>query len=166
MSHHSRFDHWLTRAVLLLLQVVQVLFGSDCPDERSDWTKRVSRHEPVFATGTSPDLVHETEFYHTEEVHGESCYRLTILLTHDQIWTDGRSKLLRELLSSMQIIKVFTYEIPFLKRAYISCCGVNKQGWRVSEGRRCLVYAKSLSFEQRIRLWLSAFRSGRFTLPE
>ncbi|KAL7419852.1 hypothetical protein Q5752_005768 [Cryptotrichosporon argae] len=31
-------------------------------------------------------------------------------------WTDGRSKLLQELLSSMQIIKVFTYEIPFLKR--------------------------------------------------
>ncbi|KAK4689734.1 hypothetical protein P7C73_g391, partial [Tremellales sp. Uapishka_1] len=32
------------------------------------------------------------------------------------IWTDARSKLLQELLSSMQIIKVFTYEIPFLKR--------------------------------------------------
>ncbi|WWC98841.1 hypothetical protein V866_005734 [Kwoniella sp. B9012] len=31
-------------------------------------------------------------------------------------WTDSRSRLLRELLSSMEIIKVFTYEIPFLKR--------------------------------------------------
>lgn len=31
-------------------------------------------------------------------------------------WTDGRSSLLQELLSSMQIIKVFTYELPFLKR--------------------------------------------------
>lgn len=31
-------------------------------------------------------------------------------------WTDGRAKLLRELLSSMQIIKVFTYELPFLNR--------------------------------------------------
>ena len=39
------------------------------------------------------------------------------LLTMSQKWTDGRSKLLRELLSSMQIIKVFTYEIPFLNRA-------------------------------------------------
>ncbi len=37
-----------------------------------------------------------------------------------QKWTDGRSKLLRELLSSMQIIKVFTYEIPFLKRTPIA----------------------------------------------
>lgn len=35
-----------------------------------------------------------------------------------QKWTDGRSKLLRELLSSMQIIKVFTYEIPFLKSRF------------------------------------------------
>lgn len=33
-----------------------------------------------------------------------------------QKWTDGRSKLLQELLGSMQIIKVFTYELPFLKR--------------------------------------------------
>lgn len=33
-----------------------------------------------------------------------------------QAWTDRRANLLRELLSSMQIIKVFTYEIPFLKR--------------------------------------------------
>ncbi|ODO00356.1 hypothetical protein I350_06992 [Cryptococcus amylolentus CBS 6273] len=32
------------------------------------------------------------------------------------VWTDSRSRLLRELLSSMEIIKVFTYEIPFLKR--------------------------------------------------
>ncbi|WVQ94366.1 hypothetical protein IAU59_001445 [Kwoniella sp. CBS 9459] len=31
-------------------------------------------------------------------------------------WTDSRSRLLRELLSSMEIIKVFTYEIPFLNR--------------------------------------------------
>ena len=31
-------------------------------------------------------------------------------------FTDGRNKLLRELLASMQVIKVFTYEIPFLKR--------------------------------------------------
>ncbi|WVQ83494.1 hypothetical protein IAT38_005635 [Cryptococcus sp. DSM 104549] len=31
-------------------------------------------------------------------------------------WTDSRSRLLRELLSSMEIIKFFTYEIPFLKR--------------------------------------------------
>nr|XP_019012361.1 uncharacterized protein I206_03208 [Kwoniella pini CBS 10737]OCF51142.1 hypothetical protein I206_03208 [Kwoniella pini CBS 10737] len=31
-------------------------------------------------------------------------------------WTDSRSRLLRELLSSMEVIKVFTYEIPFLKR--------------------------------------------------
>ncbi|WRT65384.1 uncharacterized protein IL334_002327 [Kwoniella shivajii] len=30
-------------------------------------------------------------------------------------WTDSRSRLLRELLASMEIIKVFTYEIPFLK---------------------------------------------------
>ncbi|WWC68921.1 uncharacterized protein I206_102857 [Kwoniella pini CBS 10737] len=30
-------------------------------------------------------------------------------------WTDSRSRLLRELLSSMEVIKVFTYEIPFLK---------------------------------------------------
>ncbi|EIW69200.1 hypothetical protein TREMEDRAFT_44369 [Tremella mesenterica DSM 1558] len=34
------------------------------------------------------------------------------------LWTDGRAKLLRELLSSMQIIKVFTYEIPFLKKLW------------------------------------------------
>ncbi|OCF34538.1 hypothetical protein I316_03579 [Kwoniella heveanensis BCC8398] len=33
-------------------------------------------------------------------------------------WTDSRSRLLRELLSSMEIIKVFTYEIPFLKREW------------------------------------------------
>lgn len=32
------------------------------------------------------------------------------------VWTDARSKLLRELLSSMQIIKLFVYEVPFLKR--------------------------------------------------
>ncbi|KAL1410098.1 hypothetical protein Q8F55_004101 [Vanrija albida] len=32
------------------------------------------------------------------------------------VFTDGRSKLLQEILSSMQIIKVFTYELPFLKR--------------------------------------------------
>ncbi|BEI87985.1 uncharacterized protein CcaverHIS019_0107030 [Cutaneotrichosporon cavernicola] len=31
-------------------------------------------------------------------------------------WTDGRSKLLSELLASMQIIKAFCYELPFLKR--------------------------------------------------
>nr|XP_018264326.1 uncharacterized protein I303_02491 [Kwoniella dejecticola CBS 10117]OBR86484.1 hypothetical protein I303_02491 [Kwoniella dejecticola CBS 10117] len=31
-------------------------------------------------------------------------------------WTDSRARLLRELLSSMEVIKVFTYEIPFLKR--------------------------------------------------
>ncbi|KAK8861276.1 hypothetical protein IAR55_002095 [Kwoniella newhampshirensis] len=31
-------------------------------------------------------------------------------------WTDSRSRLLRELLSSMEIIKVFTYELPFLQR--------------------------------------------------
>jgi ATP-binding cassette subfamily C (CFTR/MRP) protein 1 len=35
---------------------------------------------------------------------------------HDQKWTDARARLLRELLGTMQIIKVFTYEIPFLKR--------------------------------------------------
>jgi len=34
----------------------------------------------------------------------------------DQKWTDARARLLRELLGTMQIIKVFTYEIPFLKR--------------------------------------------------
>jgi len=34
----------------------------------------------------------------------------------DQQWTDARARLLRELLGTMQIIKVFTYEIPFLKR--------------------------------------------------
>lgn len=33
-----------------------------------------------------------------------------------QKWTDGRSKLLQELLQSMAIIKQFCYEIPFLKR--------------------------------------------------
>ena len=31
-------------------------------------------------------------------------------------WTDRRSKALREILSSMQIIKCFTYEIPFQER--------------------------------------------------
>lgn len=36
-----------------------------------------------------------------------------------QKWTDARARLLRELLGTMQIIKVFTYEIPFLKR--MSC---------------------------------------------
>jgi hypothetical protein len=35
---------------------------------------------------------------------------------HNQKWTDARARLLRELLGTMQIIKVFTYEIPFLKR--------------------------------------------------
>ncbi|ORY27673.1 P-loop containing nucleoside triphosphate hydrolase protein [Naematelia encephala] len=39
-----------------------------------------------------------------------------IVRKKSMVWTDARAKLLRELLSSMQIIKVFTYEVPFLKR--------------------------------------------------
>ncbi|WVQ72250.1 hypothetical protein IAR50_001799 [Cryptococcus sp. DSM 104548] len=39
-----------------------------------------------------------------------------IIRKKSMVWTDSRSRLLRELLSSMEIIKVFTYEIPFLKR--------------------------------------------------
>jgi ABC-type multidrug transport system fused ATPase/permease subunit len=31
-------------------------------------------------------------------------------------WTDKRAQLLRELLGSMRIIKVFVYEVPFLRR--------------------------------------------------
>lgn len=34
------------------------------------------------------------------------------------IWTEKRAKLLLEVLSSMRIVKYFTYEQPFLKRAY------------------------------------------------
>lgn len=32
------------------------------------------------------------------------------------VWTDKRSKLLQEMLSGMRVIKVFSWEIPFLKR--------------------------------------------------
>ncbi len=39
-----------------------------------------------------------------------------IVRQKSMIWTDGRSKLLQELLQSMAIIKQFTNEIPFLKR--------------------------------------------------
>ncbi len=42
--------------------------------------------------------------------------RRTLICPLPQKWTDGRSKLLQELLQSMAIIKQFTYELPFLKR--------------------------------------------------
>ena len=64
-------------------------------------------------------MVHASELQNSEKVHGECsdcgrCWEADI----SQRWTDTRAKLLRELLSSMQIIKVFTYEIPFLDREY------------------------------------------------
>jgi hypothetical protein len=60
-------------------------------------------------------MVHETVVRDSEAIYGtwmETCNQLTF----DQKWTDGRARLLRELLGTMQIIKVFTYEVPFLKR--------------------------------------------------
>ncbi len=41
-----------------------------------------------------------------------------------QKWTDGRSKLLQELLQSMAIIKQFCYETPFLKRELSEYAGI------------------------------------------
>lgn len=72
---------------------------------------------------------------------------LTIL----QVWTDSRSRLLRELLSSMEIIKVFTYELPFLKREYKPVFRL-PQGYGLFDGRKWSAFARSSSYEQRTKL--------------
>lgn len=51
-------------------------------------------------------------------------------------WTDGRSSLLQELLSSMQIIKVFTYELPFLKRKLGAMVTADRKASASSANRR------------------------------
>ena len=90
------------------------------------WTRLISILDRPFGcrwllavhfNRSSADLVHEDELSCTEEINREHlAFLLPGQLMQLQKWTDGRSKLLRELLSSMQIIKVFTYEVPFLKR--------------------------------------------------
>jgi ABC-type multidrug transport system fused ATPase/permease subunit len=42
--------------------------------------------------------------------------RLFSLRMKSMVWTDKRSKLLQELLSGMRVIKLFSWEVPFLKR--------------------------------------------------
>jgi hypothetical protein len=58
-------------------------------------------------------MVHETQLHRPEAITRTLSH---VDIAHGKKWTDNRSKLLRELLASMQIIKVFTYESPFLKR--------------------------------------------------
>jgi hypothetical protein len=84
----------------------------------SDWSFCFGWLLALRPSRATSNLVHEDEFHRQEEIYGGSITggTGTDLL---QKFTDGRSKLLRELLSSMQIIKVFTYEIPFLKRVAI-----------------------------------------------
>jgi ATP-binding cassette subfamily C (CFTR/MRP) protein 1 len=43
-----------------------------------------------------------------------------VLRRGSMIWTDKRAKLLVEVLSSMRVVKYFTYELPFLKREWIA----------------------------------------------
>ena len=42
--------------------------------------------------------------------------RFFSLRVKSMAWTDKRSKLLQELLSGMRVIKLFSWEVPFLKR--------------------------------------------------
>jgi hypothetical protein len=83
---------------------------------QGDWSIGTGRLFSFRASWASSDLVHEAILRDQEELNGASTARDVVVSAHSQKWTDARARLLRELLGTMQIIKVFTYEIPFLKR--------------------------------------------------
>lgn len=87
-----------------------------------------------------------------------------VVLT-SQIWTDGRSKLLQELLGSMQIIKVFTYELPFLKRELTKPLTSNSQASRSSAARRWSPSARSSSSAPPTKHWHSVFLPSPLSSP-
>lgn len=105
-------------SVLLVLQVCALSSSLRCKQlTLVDRTLGTGWILPFYPAGTAANLVHEAFVRDPQEFHG-MCNALTEhngLLTRQQ-WTDSRARLLRELLGTMQIIKVFTYEIPFLKR--------------------------------------------------
>lgn len=83
---------------------------------------RSGRNVIVCSTYSITDLVHEALCQRPTEFYGKIIPAIWVneplsdIIIPQQEWTDGRSKLLQELLSSMAIIKQFTYELPFLER--------------------------------------------------
>lgn len=56
-------------------------------------------------------------------------------------WTDGRAKILLEVLGAMRVVKYFSYEIPFLKRRSTLCflkgdTHVRLQRYTIPESKR------------------------------
>lgn len=109
----------------------------------------------LYRPRSSSDMVHEDELQGPQVVDGECSVLATVARVDDQKWTDGRSKLLSELLGSMQIIKVFTYEIPFLKRECSQAIAL-PQVSHSSAAKSLQASARFCLSEQATRLWHSA----------